>query len=78
MEKLEELVYQSIGQASMCWIGGPSGEFDQKNAKRIAEELLQAIREHEAEAILKAQSAWRLGHTTIVRDANGQEIARSK
>ncbi len=78
MEKIEELVYQSVGAASMCWIGGPSGEFDQKNAARIAKELMDAIKEHEAAAVLKAQSAWHLSHTTIIRDANGQEIARSK
>ena len=43
MNKLEELIYQAIGEASMCWDETPKGVFDSSNAERISEELLKNI-----------------------------------
>lgn len=50
MEELEEptiesLVFQALGEASMCWSETPKGVFDSVNAKRIGNELVQAIKE---------------------------------
>ena len=44
--KFKELVYQTVGEASMCWSELPGGVFDSTKAKELADRL---IREHEAE-----------------------------
>ncbi len=45
LEKLAEIVYQGLGEASMCWSETPKGVFDSGNAARIGGEIMQAIRE---------------------------------
>lgn len=47
LEKLEErmttLVYESIGEASMCWTETPKGVFDSDRAKNIGDRLMNEI-----------------------------------
>ncbi len=45
MDKLKEVVFQGLGEASMCWSETPKGVFDSTNAKRIGDEIMQAIEE---------------------------------
>jgi hypothetical protein len=78
MDQLEAMVFQVLGQASMCWSEKPGGVFDSEQAMRIGYTLINAMVQHEQEAIAKAQAAWHLSHPTIIRDANGQIIAQSK
>jgi hypothetical protein len=78
MENLRDIVFQAMGQVSMCWSEVPKGVFDSVQAVKIADEVMAAIEEHERASLAQAQTAWRLGHPTIIRDANGQEIARMK
>ena len=42
---LEEVVFQGLGEASMCWSETPKGVFDGEHAVRIGNEIMQAIRE---------------------------------
>lgn len=43
-----EAVFQAVGAASMCWIGGTGAAvFDEAEAIKVAEELLAFIREHD-------------------------------
>ena len=41
--RLDDLVFQALGEASLCWSERPTGVFDSTNAKRIGDELIQAI-----------------------------------
>jgi len=45
MDKLKEIVFQGLGEASMCWSETPKGVFDSDHAKRIGNEIMQAIEE---------------------------------
>ena len=45
MDKLREVVFQGLGEASMCWSETPKGVFDSDHAKRIGNEIMQAIEE---------------------------------
>jgi hypothetical protein len=65
MDKLEELVYVSIGHASMCWSERPKGVFDGAEARKVAEELLKGIREHEQELLERE----RMQHSTAEANA---------
>jgi hypothetical protein len=71
MDKLEELVYQALGQASMCWSERPKGVFDSEQACQIGETLMKAIRQH-------VNVVAHLSSAEIIRDAQGNEIARRK
>jgi hypothetical protein len=42
---LEEVVFQGLGEASMCWSETPKGVFDSEHATRIGNEIMQAIKE---------------------------------
>lgn len=42
-EKLEKLVYQAIGNASLSWDPKPKGCFDSSQALTIGEELVDEI-----------------------------------
>ncbi len=44
MSKLEELVFQALGEASMCWSEMPKGVFDSDHAKEVGKRLIAAIR----------------------------------
>ncbi len=77
-DKLAELVYISIGHASMCWSERPKGVFDTAEARKVAEHLLQGLKEHERDAIEHERVKWQLSTPHIIKDANGNEIARSK
>lgn len=46
MEKLQEKIYQALGQASVCWSETPTGIFDEKEANKIAENLINEINIH--------------------------------
>jgi len=39
MRNVKEMIYQSIGEASMCWEPTPTGEFDSDRAKQIGDRL---------------------------------------
>lgn len=49
VEKLAEVVFQGLGEASVCWSERPTGVFDSVNAARIGDEIMQAIKEYCAE-----------------------------
>lgn len=42
-ESLKEKIFQSIGEASMCWSETPRGIFNSTKAKEIGEDLVNAI-----------------------------------
>ena len=42
-ERSIELIFQSLGAASMCWTGAPSGTFDSSRCKEIGNELIAAL-----------------------------------
>ena len=42
---LEYIVYQGLGEASMCWSEIPNGVFDSERAKQIGDAIMAAIRE---------------------------------
>jgi hypothetical protein len=39
-EKLEELIFTALGEASMCWTETPHGIFDSTRAKEIGDKLV--------------------------------------
>jgi len=41
---LEEIIFQAIGHASVCWDPAPGGVFDSEQAKRVADELVTTMR----------------------------------
>jgi hypothetical protein len=53
-EHLERLVFEALGEASMCWKERPTGEFDDVLAIEIGTHLIEAIKNHEAAAIAHA------------------------
>ena len=48
MKTKEELIFQALGAASMCWSGTPSGIFDSTRCKQIGDELIAALETVEA------------------------------
>jgi hypothetical protein len=44
MTELEQMVYQALGLASMCWDPKPAGFFDSRRTADVGEELLGEIR----------------------------------
>jgi hypothetical protein len=70
-DRLRELVFMSLGEASMCWSETPGGTFDDIHASRIGERLMSAIEAY-------FQTLDHLTTTTIIRDGQGHEIAHSK
>jgi hypothetical protein len=54
MDELETLVFEALGQASMCWSETPKGVFDSEQAKKIGENLIAAIKAREEKAIIEA------------------------
>ena len=46
MEKIEQLITQAIGEASMCWNPKPSTQiYDSSHAKNIAENLFELVKQ---------------------------------
>lgn len=43
---LETVVFQALGEASMCWEEGTRGRFMGEEAKRIGNELIAILEEH--------------------------------
>jgi hypothetical protein len=41
---LEEVVFQAIGHASMCWNPRPEGIFDSAEASKVGRELITTLR----------------------------------
>lgn len=77
-EKLRELVFMAIGEASMCWSEVPSGIFESTRAKKIGDKLIEGISRHPAtlEPLAVALQALRdisvpnsVGYGQIARDA---------
>ena len=71
MEKLREQVFMALGHASMCWSEIPRGVFDSEQACKVGNELMKAIESH-------VTTVAHLSTTTIIRDGQGNEVARSK
>jgi len=42
----KSLIFQALGEASMCWSETPKGVFDSNNAERIGNELIKALASH--------------------------------
>lgn len=78
MEDLRDIVFQAMGRVSMCWSETPKGTFDSEQSVKIANEVMAAIEKHEREATAQARTQWLLSHPLTIRDANGQEVARTK
>lgn len=53
-EHLERLIFEALGEASMCWKERPTGEFDCALAKEVGDRLVEAIKNHEVVAIAQA------------------------
>jgi len=49
-EKLTELVYINLGQASMCWSEIPKGVFDSTKAAELGKEIMDAVEKYIEEA----------------------------
>lgn len=60
-EHLERLIFEALGEASMCWKERPRGEFDCAMAKDVGDRLIDTIKNHEAVAIAQAVLAEREG-----------------
>ena len=56
MTKLEDIVFQGIGEASMCWSERPKGVFDSTKAARIGDEIMQAIKEEMSEKTITIEA----------------------
>lgn len=52
MKDLKTKVYESIGQASMCWEEVPKGLFDEKQANKVATSLLKHIKKTQKSQLL--------------------------
>ncbi len=46
MSKLEELVFQALGEVSMCWSERPKGVFDSDRAKEVGNNLVADLHAH--------------------------------
>lgn len=42
--KLEELIYTAVGEASMCWFETPKGQFDEALANDVSKRLIENIK----------------------------------
>ena len=42
-DELRTKIFEALGEASMCWIPRPTGEFDSTNTERIGNELIEEI-----------------------------------
>lgn len=45
MKKLETLVFEALGEASMCWSETPKGVFQDSKAKEVGDKLIEAIKQ---------------------------------
>ena len=44
IDKQEEMVFQALGEASLCWNPKPSGQvFDSDECKKIGERLIRSL-----------------------------------
>ena len=43
-QEIDQIVYEAIGRASMCWSEIPSGVFDSTKAKEIGDELIAKLK----------------------------------
>jgi hypothetical protein len=43
-DSVEEIVFQAVGAASVCWEEAPTSVFDSTQAKQVAEDALAEIR----------------------------------
>src|SRR6266704_3949009 len=50
MSNLEEMVFQALGEVSMCWSETPKGVFDSDHAKEVGERLVADIKRFYATA----------------------------
>lgn len=57
MEEMRRLVFEALGEASMCWSETPKGVFDGAHAKQIGEDLLKAIQESSKDHATKDNGA---------------------
>lgn len=44
-EELQDLVYETVGAASVCWDPAPKGVFDSTQALKVAERLFDRLLE---------------------------------
>ena len=54
---LKELVFQALGEASMCWVERPKGVFDSDHAKEVGERLVADIKHFYATANIPVPTA---------------------
>jgi hypothetical protein len=62
MSNLREIVYQAIGEASVCWAEPPRGVFDSDSAKAAGDRIIAAFdREHREHLELMQWSRYEIG-----------------
>lgn len=44
MKEIKTKVFESIGEASMCWSETPKGVFDSERAKKIGDEIMELFK----------------------------------
>jgi hypothetical protein len=44
LEKLKEIVFQNLGEVSVCWSEIPKGIFDSTKAEKLGNGIIQAIK----------------------------------
>lgn len=44
---LKSAIYTAMGAASMCWKESPTGEFDEKSARAVAEALYDWVQDNQ-------------------------------
>lgn len=75
---LREQVFMALGKVSMCWSETPHGVFNDREARKIGDGLMIAIEEYVNAACKRDRAMQHLTHGHIIRDAQGNEIARSR
>ena len=67
-EELRRLVFEALGEASMCWSERPKGVFDSVHAKRIGDELIAAIKRLQGEVVDPATALFAFAGWLTSRD----------
>ena len=57
--ELQSIVFQGLGEASMCWSEIPQGVFDSVYAVRIGDAIMDAIEQYCAENVEQAR-LWKM------------------
>ena len=73
MKKLETLVFEALGEASMCWSETPNGVFQDSKAKEIGDRLLQALTSVKSESVEEVLEQKRLALIEYIKLKHTQD-----